>query len=118
MIAGNLKLMEDFQIALPSQLPQIISQYSETGSTLVFTAINGKLAGFLALADTLREDASAVIQGVKETGISPVLLTEIMKIQPGILPVNSRLMKSAPAAFRKTNLPLSIGVRQRISRSA
>ena len=75
VIAGNLKLMEDFQIALPSQLPQIISQYSETGSTLVFTAINGKLAGFLALADTLREDASAVIQGVKETGISPVLLT-------------------------------------------
>ena len=75
VIAGNLKLMEDFQIVLPSQLSQIISQYSETGSTLVFTAIDGKLAGFLALADTLREDASAVIQGVKETGISPVLLT-------------------------------------------
>ena len=32
-------------------------------------------SGFIALADTLREDAAAAISGIKESGFTPVLMT-------------------------------------------
>lgn len=42
---------------------------------MIYIAINGQLAGFLALSDTLRPESSAMIEQIKQTGITPVLLT-------------------------------------------
>lgn len=42
---------------------------------MVYVAVDGRLAGFLALADTVRLDAAATIQQVQEAGVTPVLLT-------------------------------------------
>ncbi len=47
----------------------------EEGCTLVFVTIDGTLAGFLALSDTIREEAARTIAGVKRAGVTPVLLT-------------------------------------------
>ena len=44
-------------------------------STVIYIAINGKMAGFLALSDTLREDANRTIDKLKRVGINPMLLT-------------------------------------------
>ncbi len=45
------------------------------GATLVFTAADGELIGFIALRDTLREDAKSTIEKLRSAGIAPLLLT-------------------------------------------
>ena len=47
----------------------------EQGATVVYLAVNGECAGFVALRDTLREDAAETVRKVKEAGITPMLLT-------------------------------------------
>ena len=45
------------------------------GGTEVFVARDGVLAGSLVLRDTVRQDAAAVMAGLKAVGIEPMLLT-------------------------------------------
>ena len=42
---------------------------------MIYAAADGRPAGFLALADSLRPDAVRTIRGVQEAGVTPVLLT-------------------------------------------
>lgn len=42
---------------------------------MIFLGMDRKAAGFIALSDTLREDAVSTIREVAETGVVPVLLT-------------------------------------------
>lgn len=42
---------------------------------MIYLAVDGELAGFLALSDTLRPAAAGMIAQVKEAGVDPVLLT-------------------------------------------
>lgn len=37
--------------------------------------LDGELAGFLALADTIREESTAMIDQLNSLGVQPVLLT-------------------------------------------
>ena len=50
-------------------------KYTNEGCTLTYIAIDGKYTGFIVLSDTLREDSAEMIRGVKDLGITPVLLT-------------------------------------------
>ena len=45
------------------------------GATLVFAAADRELIGFIALRDTLREDARATVGRLRSLGITPMLLT-------------------------------------------
>ena len=45
------------------------------GSTVVYLAVGGELAGFISLRDTVREDASETISAIRKAGITPMLLT-------------------------------------------
>lgn len=42
---------------------------------MIFIAIDHVLSGFLALSDTLRENAPGTIEAIKSIGVMPVLLT-------------------------------------------
>jgi P-type E1-E2 ATPase len=44
------------------------------GSVLVAVAVDGRLAGHLVMADPLRDDAVAMLQGLRREGISRILL--------------------------------------------
>jgi heavy metal translocating P-type ATPase len=74
LLAGNPKLMQENQVYISAGMEQA-SAYQQKGCTIIYVAIDGKPAGFLALSDTLRTDASDMIQKIKETGVTPVLLT-------------------------------------------
>ena len=56
-------------------VPQAAQAALAQGCTLVYLAVEGRLAGLLALADTLRPDAAQTIAQVKAAGVQPVLLT-------------------------------------------
>ena len=74
ILAGNPKLLAEHK--LPTQTAQTAAEADlQAGCTIIYVAIDGKLAGFLALADTMRPDSPDTIRRVKAAGVVPVLLT-------------------------------------------
>lgn len=49
--------------------------HAHPASSLVFVAINEKLLGIFALADTIKSDADALIRHLKAEGITPIILS-------------------------------------------
>ena len=75
VLAGSRALLEERGIPLPPQAEEAVAPYLEQGCTLIYIALDGKAAGFLALADQVRPQAAETIRGVKAAGVTPVLLT-------------------------------------------
>ena len=42
---------------------------------MIEVAVDGALAGYLALSDTLRQESAATIEALSQLGVQPVLLT-------------------------------------------
>ena len=47
----------------------------DQGATVVYLGVDGALAGFVALSDTVREDAGATVRRLNAAGVTPMLLT-------------------------------------------
>ena len=73
--AGNPELLKEQGIPLPQEIRAEAAPYLDQGCTMIYLAVEGKAAGFLALSDTLRPAAAGMIAQVKEAGVDPVLLT-------------------------------------------
>ena len=73
--AGNLELMTEQEIPCPPEVKEAAARYLAEGCTLIYLGWDGRLAGVLALADTVREDAGNVISRIQSAGVTPVLLT-------------------------------------------
>lgn len=73
VLAGNERLMRENGIegAVASDL----QGYLDQDGTVIHVAVNGALAGWVALSDTLRTEAKGMIGKVRALGVSPVLLT-------------------------------------------
>jgi Cu2+-exporting ATPase len=68
--SSNLLKELDIDINDPS-----IKRLQEQGKTVVFTVVDGKLAGAFALADAIRPEAQEAIQELKANGIAVYMLT-------------------------------------------
>ena len=69
---------EDFMTSqnLPVEnLKDISKKELDEGATVVYVSLDGKVAGIVALKDTIREDAAKTIEKLKNVGITPMLLT-------------------------------------------
>ena len=75
VLAGRRELLEGRGAMIPGELLSEAAAATESGSTVAFIAVDGRAAGIIALADTLRPDAAETIAGVKSAGFTPVLLT-------------------------------------------
>lgn len=75
ILAGNTVLLESHGVTLTEEMIQAGKTYLAQGATVIYIAVNKKLAGFLALADTLREESSSMIRVLGTIGVEPVLLT-------------------------------------------
>ncbi|MGN0288266.1 MAG: heavy metal translocating P-type ATPase [Lachnospiraceae bacterium] len=73
--AGNLQLMEESKNFVPEEAVQESSKYLEKGCSVIYLGIDGRLAGYLVLSDTLRKESLAVVSQLKENGVMPILLT-------------------------------------------
>ncbi|WIK81603.1 heavy metal translocating P-type ATPase [Micrococcus lylae] len=51
------------------------SAAEESGSTAVWVAVDGELAGFVAVQDTVKESSAAAIADLKAMGLRPMLVT-------------------------------------------
>lgn len=74
-VAGNPKLLEEAGIPLDPGVLAAAQAHLREGCTVIYCGVDGTLAGFLALSDTLRPQAAQVIQRIRAAGPEPVLLT-------------------------------------------
>ncbi len=74
VLIGNLKLMNRENIALGS-LEEKSKSLADDGKTPMFIALDGKAAGIVAVADTVKEDSAEAIKALQRLGIEVVMIT-------------------------------------------
>jgi Cu+-exporting ATPase len=74
VLFGNAKLMQDRKIAIDALVPDW-ERLASDGKTPMYVAIDGKPAGLIAVADTVKPDSKAAIAALKKLGIEVVMLT-------------------------------------------
>jgi Cu+-exporting ATPase len=74
LLLGNLKLMHDRKIPLDG-LEVTAAKLADDGKTPMYVAIDGKPAGIVAVADTVKDDSRQAIQSLKAMGLEVVMIT-------------------------------------------
>lgn len=74
VLIGNLKLMNRENIALGG-LEEQSKSLADDGKTPMFIALDGKAAGIIAVADTVKEDSAEAISALQAMGIEVVMIT-------------------------------------------
>jgi Cu+-exporting ATPase len=74
VLLGNENLMRDEGIDL-REMRETAEELSGAGKTPMYVAIEGRLAGILAVADTLKEDSTDAVHALQDTGIETVMIT-------------------------------------------
>lgn len=74
ILLGNKKLMEKNKIKLEN-IEESVSQLEEDGKTAVFLVVNRKLAGVIAVADTLKENSAEAVKKLESMGIEVIMIT-------------------------------------------
>lgn len=68
VLAGNLKLLKKYGIDYPSELERVTD-------TIVVIAIDKKFAGYITIADEIKEDAQKAIKALHRLSIKTVMLS-------------------------------------------
>ena len=74
VLLGNRKLMTDRSIDL-SSLAAEAERLEAEGKTAMFIAVDGALAGLVAVADTLKETSARAVSELKRLGLDVVMIT-------------------------------------------
>jgi P-type Cu2+ transporter len=74
LAVGNVRLLEREHVALDGARP-LAEQMAGEGRTVVHVAVDGQMAGLIAVADAPRETAAEAISALKALGVRPVMLT-------------------------------------------
>jgi len=74
VLKGNLALMKENNIIL-DDLEDIATAIADDGKTPIFICIDGKAAGIIAVADTLKDNAESIVDGLHKLGLEVVMLT-------------------------------------------
>ena len=74
IVIGNARFLDELNIATQS-LEQDAERFRSEGATAIFAAVDGKLAGVIAIADPVKETAAEALAKLKEGGLAIVMLT-------------------------------------------
>ncbi len=74
VLIGNMKLMNREGMVL-NGLEEKSKALADDGKTPMFIAVDGELAGIIAVADTVKEDSKAAISVLKKMGLEVVMIT-------------------------------------------
>ncbi|MFC3193225.1 heavy metal translocating P-type ATPase [Marinicella sediminis] len=67
VLAGNKKLLDQFNIKTPDEIDSIVD-------SIVLVAIDGEYAGFVTISDELKEDANQTILAIRNLGINEIVM--------------------------------------------
>jgi Cu+-exporting ATPase len=74
VLIGNQKLMRDSQIDF-SQFKDKLGELEDEAKTAMLVAVDSKIAGIIAVADTLKEDSIQAIAELEKLGLETAIIT-------------------------------------------
>ena len=74
LIGGSMKFISQ-HVAVPEDISRQAEALAEDGKTPLFFALDGKLAGVIAVADVIKEDSPRAVSELRSMGIHVVMLT-------------------------------------------
>jgi len=74
ILLGNRRLMENSHIEI-SEFEEKMTKFEEEGKTAILIAVNGKIAGLIAVADTLKEHSKKAVASLKQMGLEVIMLS-------------------------------------------
>lgn len=74
VLFGNRKLLHKFNIPIET-IEQTMEELESEGKTVMIVGIDQKVAGVIAVADSLKESSPLAIQALKNLGIENIMLT-------------------------------------------
>ncbi len=74
VILGNIKMMTSKAVAL-NGLEAEAQKLADNGKTPMYVAVDGKSAGIIAVADTVKEDSAQAITSLQQLGLEGIMLT-------------------------------------------
>jgi len=75
VVLGNKRLMDDLSVSVDSGTEAQADKLRQEGQTVMFVAIDDRLAGLLGVADPIKETTSEAIRLLHEEGLRIVMLT-------------------------------------------
>jgi Cu+-exporting ATPase len=104
---GNAALMADLGIAVEAMHDRATS-LREDGQTVVYVAVDGRLAGAIGISDAIKEGARETVQELRAAGLEVVMLTgdnrrtaEAVARQLGIISVEADVLPQQKAEVIK-----------------
>jgi P-type Cu+ transporter len=74
VLVGTRQLLVEKQVD-HTELEAQANRLSEAGKTAIHVAVDGKPAGVVAVADTLKEDSSRAVRALRDLGLEVVMIT-------------------------------------------
>jgi Cu+-exporting ATPase len=74
VLLGNRKLMETNHVNI-GDLEEEMKALEEDGKTAMLMAVNGKPAGLIAVADTLKEHSTDAVKTLRQMGLEVIMIT-------------------------------------------
>jgi Cd2+/Zn2+-exporting ATPase/Cu+-exporting ATPase len=74
VICGTERLLARLGVQVPGAIRQRVAALAGEGKSVVLVARNGRLAGLVALADTLRPEVAAAVEQIRALGIRRVIM--------------------------------------------
>lgn len=74
ILVGNHSLLKEFSIDL-NKHKELIDNYFQKGSTLIFVAIENELKGLIVIEDTIKESSKSAIDQLKRMKLKTIMLT-------------------------------------------
>ncbi len=103
LLLGNLRLMNERKIEL-NDAESTVEKLASEGKTPMFAAIDGKFAGIVAVADTIKPESKEAIRTLQNLGLEVVMMTgdnkrtaEAVAAQVGITRVLAEVLPEGKA---------------------
>ncbi|XP_071476855.1 copper-transporting ATPase 2-like [Diadema antillarum] len=80
VLIGNREWMKENELEVTDEMNEALMTHESRGQTAVLVAINGDIAGMIAIADTVKPEAKQAIQTLKMLGLDVILLTGDNKV--------------------------------------
>ncbi len=75
ILVGNRKLMGDHHISDLDSLEDVVQKFEREGKTAMIVAVGDKVAGVVAVADTLKPRSREAVMELKSMGLGVVMMT-------------------------------------------
>jgi Cu+-exporting ATPase len=75
VFVGTRGLLEESGIDLDDTVEEQLSDLEKQAKTAMLVAIDGKVAGIIAVADPIKDDSRQAIGKLKEFGLTPIMIT-------------------------------------------